>query len=164
MKFCRYYLLLPSLLVFSFIPLYPQEIQKNGDSIPIFQSKVRVVAVDVVVTNNKDKPVSGLIKNDFEILEDGHRQTISYFEEHKVPISTPVKLPPMPPQCLHQLPNRGDVRCCECVVAGLAQYKTVGSSLRSRTSHQVSERSDAGHASGGLHPRQPTAHGSRSHH
>ncbi|HSS98057.1 MAG TPA: hypothetical protein VLK33_13545, partial [Terriglobales bacterium] len=96
MKFRRYYLLLSSLLLILFIPLYPQETQKAGNSIPIFQSKVRVVVVDVVVTNNKDKPVSGLIKNDFEILEDGHRQTISYFEEHKIPISTPVKLPPMP--------------------------------------------------------------------
>jgi VWFA-related protein len=95
MKFCRYCLLLSFTLVVSFISLHSQEIQKD-DRIPVFQSKVRVVVVDVVVTNGKDKPVSGLIKDDFEILEDGHRQNISYFEEHKVQVSAPVKLPPMP--------------------------------------------------------------------
>ena|SRR5438045_1985622 len=92
----RYCLFLSGCLLFSVTSLRPQETQEPRSSTPIFRSKVRVVAVDVVVTDNKDKPVSGLAKNDFEILEDGQRQTISSFEEHTFPFSTRVKLPPMP--------------------------------------------------------------------
>ncbi len=62
-----------------------------------FQSKVGVVLVDTVVTDHNDQPVGGLKSGDFEILEDGKRQTISSFEEHKVSHTPPAKLPPMPP-------------------------------------------------------------------
>ncbi|MGH9547518.1 MAG: VWA domain-containing protein [Terriglobales bacterium] len=65
--------------------------------VPRFESKVRVVLVDVVVTNGKDEPVTGLDRKDFQVLEDGKRQTISDFEEHKDVRLKPVKLPPMPP-------------------------------------------------------------------
>ncbi len=63
---------------------------------PTFQSKVRVVLVDVVVTKGKGDPAPGLHKQDFQVLEDGKPQKISFFEEHKGAQPTQVKLPPMP--------------------------------------------------------------------
>src|SRR5687768_2206850 len=43
--------------------------------------EVRVVNVDVVVTDKSGKPVAGLTVDDFEILEDGKRQKITNFDE-----------------------------------------------------------------------------------
>jgi len=65
---------------------------------PVLKSEVRVVLVDVVVTQKKDQPVGGLRREDFQILEDGKPQTISYFEEHSVaPSLPPAKTPALPP-------------------------------------------------------------------
>ena len=64
---------------------------------PSFKAKSRLVLVDVVATNNKGEPVTGLKKEDFEVLEDGKAQAISTFEEHKGVPPTQLKLPPMPP-------------------------------------------------------------------
>ena len=69
-----------------------------------FQSNVSVVLVDVVVTDSKDEPVTALDKKDFAILEDGKRQTISAFEEHKGIRIKPTKLPPMPPDVYTNFP------------------------------------------------------------
>lgn len=52
-------------------------VQDNKIPIPTLKTKVRLVLVDVVVTNNKGELVPGLTKADFEISEDGIRQTIS---------------------------------------------------------------------------------------
>jgi VWFA-related protein len=73
-------------------------------NVPPFQSKVTVVLVDVVVTNGKDEPVTGLDKKDFQVLEDGKRQAISVFEEHKGAQPEPAKLPPMPPDVYTNFP------------------------------------------------------------
>jgi VWFA-related protein len=43
--------------------------------------EVRVTNVDVVVTDSKGKPVTGLTKDDFEILEAGKPQTVTNFYE-----------------------------------------------------------------------------------
>src|SRR5262249_1682411 len=45
--------------------------------------EVRVVNVDVVVTDKAGHRVTGLTKNDFEILEDGKPQTITNFDEER---------------------------------------------------------------------------------
>lgn len=60
------------------------------------KSEVRIVLVDVVVTNGNGRPVSGLRKDDFQVVEDGRPQTISFFEEHKGAAPTTISLPPMP--------------------------------------------------------------------
>lgn len=73
-------------------------------TVPTFQSKVNVVLVDVVVTDSKDEPVTGLGKKDFEISEDGKPQTISTFEEHKGVRINAAKLPPMPPDVYTNFP------------------------------------------------------------
>src|ERR1051326_8327994 len=43
------------------------------------QVEVHVVNVDVSVTDKNGNPVSGLTKNDFEIFEDGKRETVTNF-------------------------------------------------------------------------------------
>jgi VWFA-related protein len=54
-----------------------------------FKSKVRVVLVDIVVTDQNNHPVTGLQKEDFQVFErsdlfeKGKPQTITSFEEHK---------------------------------------------------------------------------------
>ena len=73
-------------------------------TVPPFQSKVSVVLVDVVVTDGKDEPVTSLDKKDFQVLEDGKRQTISDFEEHKGVQIKQAKLPPMPPDVYTNFP------------------------------------------------------------
>ena len=58
----------------------------------------RAVLVDVLVTDHKGKPISGLKQDDFKVAEQGKPQTISFFEEHGTgtqPVSAPMpKLPP----------------------------------------------------------------------
>ncbi|MGC1484704.1 MAG: VWA domain-containing protein [Candidatus Acidiferrum sp.] len=69
----------------------------TASDLPTIRSKVSVVLVDVVVTQAKGEPAPGLEEKDFQILEDGKKQTISFFEEHKGAAPSPVNLPPMPP-------------------------------------------------------------------
>ena len=68
----------------------------NKNQIPTLKARVRLVVVDVVVTNSKGEAVSGLKKEDFEVSEDGAPQTVSVFEEHRGASPTQTKLPPMP--------------------------------------------------------------------
>ncbi|HEY6371863.1 MAG TPA: hypothetical protein VIX37_14885, partial [Candidatus Sulfotelmatobacter sp.] len=49
---------------------------------PTFRANVRRVLVDVVVTDSKDEPVTGLPQGQFQIFEDGHPQALTSFEEH----------------------------------------------------------------------------------
>jgi hypothetical protein len=44
---------------------------------PTFKSGVEYVEVDVVVTNRQGQFVSDLTKNDFQVSEDGKRQTVT---------------------------------------------------------------------------------------
>ncbi len=76
------------LMILAFFPLliasaYPQTTAPDAaNDRTTFRSNVRVVLLDVVVTDNKDEPVTGLPKNDFEVLEDGKPQTMASFDEH----------------------------------------------------------------------------------
>ncbi len=69
-----------------------------------FQKNVRVVLLDVVVTDSKDEPVQGLQKDNFQAFEDGKPQTISSFEEHQGAPPVQAKLPPMPPDVFTNFP------------------------------------------------------------
>lgn len=62
-----------------------------------FKSNVPIVLVDVVVTDSDGDPVAGLRSRDFQLLEDGKRQTVASFEEHKATALQGAKLPSMPP-------------------------------------------------------------------
>jgi len=63
---------------------------------PTFESNVRVVLLDVVVTDSKGNPVTGLTQDDFRVLEDRKPQKLASFKEHKGALFVKDKLPPMP--------------------------------------------------------------------
>lgn len=84
--------------------LQSQTAAPTAESIPTFKAKARLVLLDVVVANNKGEPVTGLRKEDFEVLEDGKPQTVSSFDEHKGAAPTQIKLPPMPPNVYTNFP------------------------------------------------------------
>jgi VWFA-related protein len=66
---------------------------------PVFRAAAHYVAVDVVVTDRNDKPVTDLTKDDFEIVENGRRQTIVDFAFVNVPLETraiDIDAPPVP--------------------------------------------------------------------
>jgi VWFA-related protein len=65
----------------------------------VFRSTTQYVAVDVVVTDKNDKPVEGLTKDDFEIVDGGKTQTIADFQAVSIPAVTrdiPVGAPSEP--------------------------------------------------------------------
>jgi VWFA-related protein len=63
--------------------LVTQPIAKSQDiDKKTIKTKVRVVLLDVVVTDAKSHPVSGLYKEDFSVFEDGKSQQIVSFEPH----------------------------------------------------------------------------------
>ena len=65
------------------IPGFPQNISSPAnDEQTTLRSRVRVVLVDVAVTDSRDEPVTGLHKEQFEVFEVGKPQTLASFEEH----------------------------------------------------------------------------------
>ena len=60
----------------------------------------RAVLVDVIVTDKNGNPVKGLKQGDFRVLEQGKKQSISYFEEHTRDLLSSRRqdqtVPPMP--------------------------------------------------------------------
>jgi VWFA-related protein len=69
----------------------------SGDPTVTFHANAKLVLVDVVV-REKGEAVHGLQGPDFHVLEDGHEQKVTVFEEHTaneaVKASEPPKLPP----------------------------------------------------------------------
>ena len=99
---CRVLGLVPLLLI---LPLHSQTAAPDSaNAVATIKSKVRLVLVDVVVTNGKVDAVTKLQKQDFEILEDGKPQTISTFEEHHGAPPTQIKVPPLPPNVYTNFP------------------------------------------------------------
>ena len=82
-------------------PIHSQTAANNATTI---KTKSQLVLVDVVVTNDKGGPITGLEKKDFAILEDGKPQTISTFEEHHGTPITQIQLPPLPPHVYTNFP------------------------------------------------------------
>lgn len=73
-------------------------------TVATMKAKARLVLVDVVVTNDKGDPVTGLQKSDFEVLEDGKPQSIATFEEHRGAPVSQILLPPLPPHVYTNFP------------------------------------------------------------
>ena len=63
------------------VPIDPGDMGQTTKTTTLHVS-VRRVVVDVVVTDQKGKPVKGLTENDFQVLEDGKPQQIRSFDEH----------------------------------------------------------------------------------
>lgn len=74
--------------------------KKDADSQTTIKTTVRQVLVDVVVTDRKNHPITGLHHEDFYVLEDGHPQGIAFFEAHSSQpdsaAAKPVALPDLP--------------------------------------------------------------------
>jgi VWFA-related protein len=101
-RYSRFLLLIPFLLAVS---LHSQTAPSDsGNAVATIKTKVQLVVVDVVVTNGKGDAVTGLHKQDFEVLEDGKPQIISTFEEHHGAPPTQIKLPPLPPHVYTNFP------------------------------------------------------------
>lgn len=60
---------------------------------PTFRSGIELVQVDVYVTDENGKPVTGLTADDFEVFEDGKRQVITTFTPVNIPIERSEALP-----------------------------------------------------------------------
>lgn len=54
----------------------------------VFKSNVRLVLVDVVATDDKGEPVTGLSQSDFTLIEDGKEQRIRSSEPHLSPATS----------------------------------------------------------------------------
>jgi VWFA-related protein len=60
--------------------LHSQTLTDNGRQ--VFKANARIVVLDVVVSGRNSRPLTGLNQKDFQVSEDGHPQTITYFEAH----------------------------------------------------------------------------------
>ena len=78
---------------------------ENKAGVPTFKTGAHLVVVDVVATNGKGDPITGLKQEDFEVLEDGKPQSIATFEEHSGTAISPIELPPMPPNVFTNFPR-----------------------------------------------------------
>jgi VWFA-related protein len=73
--------------------------------VPTFQANANLVLVDVVVRDN-GKPVEGLGRSDFQVLEDGKAQKVTVFEEHKATdVEEEAKAPVLPPHVHSNFPK-----------------------------------------------------------
>jgi len=98
-----------SIVCVAFIVLSPWGVaflhsQTAADNTATIKAKSQLVLVDVVVTNDKGDPITGLEKKDFEVLEEGKAQTIANFEEHHAAPITQIQMPPMPPHVYTNFP------------------------------------------------------------
>jgi len=90
------------------IPLLHAQTEDTNAPPPTFKSEVQVVLVDVVVTDKNDRPVNGLSKDLFQVLEQGKPQTISSFEEHGATTTSNLdksEQQPLPPHIYSNKPN-----------------------------------------------------------
>jgi VWFA-related protein len=65
----------------------------------------RAVILEVVVTAAGDKPVSGLPQGDFQVMEDGLPQSVSFFEEHGGAMAEAAEPRVLPPHVFTNVPS-----------------------------------------------------------
>jgi len=96
-----------TILLVGLVPLFAQA-PENPNSQPLIRVTVDLVQVDAVVTDSQGNQVTNLRPEDFEILEDGHPQSITNFsyvrvagpsspETHGKTPSVPTSLPNIQP-------------------------------------------------------------------
>jgi VWFA-related protein len=86
----------------------PGQAPSSENSTPLFRTNVRRVVVDVVVTDSKGQPLSGLTKADFSVAEDGKPQQILSFDANGFSPAMdylPPNLPSEPPNTFVNLPT-----------------------------------------------------------
>ena len=106
----RFPLLVIALIASLAGPLSGQNVAPSDTDTPTTSLKlnVKTVLVDVVVTDKNGHAVPGLTKGDFQVLEDGKPQTISFFEPNFG--STPgsanaAPAPALPPNTFTNVPT-----------------------------------------------------------
>jgi VWFA-related protein len=93
------------------VPLHAQTVTEAGQArVPTLNVDTRAVILEVVVTKGTDEPVSGLHQGDFQVTEDGARQSVSFFEEHTGANAPPTEPTALPPNVFTNVPAvpRGD--------------------------------------------------------
>lgn len=78
---------LTAVLVCAAVPFSSQQRQGPLGTIRV---RVRLVLVDVIVTDEKDRPVLDLTRDDFTILENGRSQEIGHFTVESLSAEVPV--------------------------------------------------------------------------
>ncbi len=74
-----------------------QQTPSSQEQVPVLRKEIRLVLVDVVVTDKKGKPVRGLTKDDFALKEDSKPEEIAVFE-WEGPTEEPRPSPPPLPE------------------------------------------------------------------
>ena len=91
---------LPVLALVTFLsgPVFAQTAATPETEAPVATLKlnVRTVLVDVVVTDKKGQAVPGLQKDDFQVLEDGKPQAVTFFEPNFAADSSAASATPAP--------------------------------------------------------------------
>ena len=98
-------LLLGGLVLSLSAPLRSQTTPSGENQGRVFKANARIVVLDVVVTGKNHRPLTGLRQQDFKVLEDGHPQTIRYFEEHTGAQQLQASLPDLPPNVFTNIPR-----------------------------------------------------------
>ena len=62
---------------------------QDQSAIPAFPAQANAITADVVVLDKQDRPVRGLMRGDFTLLEDGKPQAIVAFEARDVAMAAP---------------------------------------------------------------------------
>ena len=89
-------------------PPTPDAAANPNEPHTVLRTTVRRVVLDVVVTDSKGAPVSGLTKNEFKVMEDGKPQTVLSFDPTGFTNSmdyVPPALPPQPANTFMNLPS-----------------------------------------------------------
>jgi VWFA-related protein len=87
------------------VPLQSQTAPPDANASQVFHTNARIVVLDVVVTGKNRHPLTGLHKQDFVLSEDGHPQTIGYFEEHTGEQPLQVNPPDATPNIFTNIPR-----------------------------------------------------------
>ena len=98
-------LLLGGLTISLSPPLRSQTAPPNENTGRVFKANARIVVLDVVVTGKNHRPLTGLHQQDFKVAEDGHPQTINFFEEHTGTQPLQASLPDLPPNMFTNIPR-----------------------------------------------------------
>jgi VWFA-related protein len=99
--------LMPALRAQTAAPESSAKPQQSTEQTPLFRTNADLVLVDVVVREKKGgKPVEGLEKSEFQVVEDGQAQALTVFEEHRATDTIEAsKAPVLPPHVYSDFPQ-----------------------------------------------------------
>ena len=95
---------------------------------PVIRTTTRLVQVDVVVTDSKGQPITGLKAGDFTVMQDGKPQQLKVFEAHAPRPAearlTKVAAPLLPPNTFTNLPRDGSDSSWNIILVDLLNTET----------------------------------------